>query len=105
MRREGSGRALGAVVPVEFTVIPGDVPLIEPRVVSAIETVWVPSVFRVTEKVPVPPLTIKLAGSVAAGSLLVTETAPVYEVAGFPRKSRAVKVKFSAFPTLTAGVS
>ncbi len=43
---------------------------------SAVVMVWLPSVFSVAEKVPVPSVSEELPGSTAAGSVLVKRTGP-----------------------------
>ncbi len=50
--------------------------MIEPFAVSAAVSVWLPAVFSVALNVPVPPVNVALAGSTAAGSLLVKWTVP-----------------------------
>ena len=52
-------------------------PLIEPVIVSATDTVWLPTVLNVTLKVPWPLVSDASAGRRAALSLLVKWTVPL----------------------------
>jgi hypothetical protein len=54
-----------------------EVPVIEAVAVSVAVTVWVPAVFNVPEKVPVPFVKLEFAGSTAWPSVLVKLTIPV----------------------------
>ena len=54
-------------------------PLIEAVTVSAAVRVWLPVVFRVAVKVPVPLVKVAFAGSTAWASLLVKCTVPLYQ--------------------------
>jgi hypothetical protein len=58
------------------TLIEFELPVIEALTVSVAITVWVPTVFNVTEKVPAPPVNIEFPGNEAWGSLLVKCTVP-----------------------------
>ena len=51
-------------------------PVIELVAVSVAVIVWLPAVFSVTLKVPVPLVNVALAGRIAALSLLVKWTVP-----------------------------
>ena len=59
-----------------LTVMAFVVPVIELVAVSVAVMVWLPAVFSVAEKVPVPAVSVLLAGSEAAASLLVKCTVP-----------------------------
>ena len=59
-----------------ITVIPDCVPVIVAVTVSVAVIVWLPAVFSVAEKVPVPLVSVEFAGSVAEPSLLVKCTVP-----------------------------
>ena len=52
-------------------------PVSEPLTVSVAVIVWLPAVFKLTLKEPVPLVKVELAGSAAAASLLVKWTVPV----------------------------
>ena len=52
-------------------------PVIELVTVSVAVIVWLPPVFSVTLKVPVPLVSVEFAGRTAAASLLVKWTVPV----------------------------
>ena len=54
-----------------------DVPVIDGVTVSVAVMVWLPAVSRVAEKVPVPELSVVLAGRIACGSLLVKAAVPL----------------------------
>src|SRR5215469_4799596 len=79
------------VGPIPATVIVPDVPVIVAVTISVAVIVCAPAVFNVAEKVPTPFVSVELAGSVAAASLLVKCTVPVYPVA----------VAFDAFNAVT----
>ena len=64
----------------EPTAIALEIPVIEEVTVSVAVTVWLPRVFKVTRNTPVPLERVEFAGRVAAGSLLVICTVPVYPV-------------------------
>src|SRR5579883_1940212 len=66
------------------TVMPGRVPVIPARAVSATATDSGPAVFRVTANVLTPPGSVASPGSPAEASELVKWTVPVYPVATFP---------------------
>ena len=53
-----------------------EVPVIEALTVSVAVMVWLPTVFNVAEKVPVPLVSVELAGSAAWASVLVKCTVP-----------------------------
>ena len=53
-----------------------DVPVIEAVTVSVAVIVWLPTVFNVAEKVPVPLVSVEFAGSTAWASVLVKCTVP-----------------------------
>ena len=57
-------------------MIPFDVPFIEAVTVSDAETIWLPAVFRVASKLPVPFVRVEFSGRAAWLSLLVNETVP-----------------------------
>jgi hypothetical protein len=59
------------------TVIAFDVPVIVPVTVSVAVTVWLPFVFNVIWKLPVPFVSVEFAGNTAEPSLLVKCTVPV----------------------------
>jgi hypothetical protein len=59
-----------------LTLIELEVPEIEGAPASAAITVWLPEVFSVTEKVPVPLVSAELGGSTAWPSLLEKRTVP-----------------------------
>jgi hypothetical protein len=63
--------------PTPVTVTVPDVPAIDAVTVSVAVTVCAPAVFKVTENVPTPFVSIEFAGSTAAPSLLVKWTVPV----------------------------
>jgi hypothetical protein len=63
--------------PAAVTLIELEVPVIEAVIVSVAVMVWLPVVFGVTEKVPVPFVSVELAGSTACPSLLVKCAVPV----------------------------
>ena len=65
------------VAAVALTVTLLDVPVIEELSVSVAVMVWVPAVFSVAAKVPVPLVRVEFAGSTACPSLLVKWTVPV----------------------------
>ena len=72
--------AAGATVIVcktAVTRIAPDVPVIPEVTVSVAVTVWLPVVFKVTAKFPVPLVRVVFAGSVAVPSVLVKCTVPV----------------------------
>ena len=54
-----------------------DVPVIDEVTVSVAVMVWLPTVAKVTEKVPVPDVNVEFAGRVADASVLVKCTVPV----------------------------
>ena len=58
------------------TKIGFEVPVIETVIVSVAVIVWLPTVFSVAEKVPVPFVSVELAGSTAWPSVLVKCTVP-----------------------------
>jgi hypothetical protein len=66
----GKGTAIGLLVPV-----------IEAVARSVAVIVWLPPVLRVALKVPVPLVSMLLAGKIAVPSVLVNWTVPVYPVA------------------------
>ena len=70
---------------------------------SVAVTVWLPAVFKVTLNVPTPLSSVTLAGSVAAPSLLVKWTVPVYPVAVLLFTSSAVTWILKAAPAVAAG--
>jgi hypothetical protein len=80
------------------TVIVPEVPVIVAVTVSVAVIVCAPAVFNVAENVPVPFASVALAGNVAAPSLLVKCTAPVYPVAVAFDAVKAVTVKLNAVP-------
>jgi hypothetical protein len=88
------------VAAVAFTVIVPDVPVIAAVTVSVAVIVRGPLVLRVTENVPTPLVNVEFAGNVAAPSLLVKCTVPVYPVAVLFDPSRAVTVKLNASPAV-----
>jgi hypothetical protein len=59
------------VAAAALTVIELEVPVIEAVIVSVAAMVWPPAVFIVAEKVPVPFVSVELAGSIAWPSELV----------------------------------
>ena len=61
---------------VALTVIGLEDPVIDEVTVSVAVTVWLPTVFNVTEKEPAPLVSVELAGNTACGSLLVKCTVP-----------------------------
>jgi hypothetical protein len=61
---------------VASTVTSAETPVIEGLIVSVAVTVWGPTVFRVTAKVPVPLVRALSGGRMAAPSLLVIWTVP-----------------------------
>ena len=58
------------------TAIAPEVPVIDEVTVSVAEIDWVPTVFRVAKKVPLPLGTLESEGRTAAPSLLVKWTVP-----------------------------
>ena len=58
------------------TLITFDVPVIESLAMSVAKMVWLPLVFSVAEKVPVPFVNAEFAGRTACASLLVNCTVP-----------------------------
>jgi hypothetical protein len=58
------------------TPIAFEVPVIETVTVSVAVIVWLPTVFSVAEKVPVPLASVELAGSTAWPSVLVKCAVP-----------------------------
>jgi hypothetical protein len=74
----------------EITPIAFDVPVIVAVTVSVAVTVWLPTVLNVTEKIPVPLVSVVFAGSTAEGSVLVKCTVPVYPVTALLNWSSAV---------------
>ena len=73
----GSPDRTNCVVAAALTVIALLVWLRAALLVSVAVTVRWPAVLRVTVNVPTPPISVLLAGSKAAGSLLVIATVPV----------------------------
>ncbi len=73
--------------------------------VSVAMMVWLPEVFRVAEKVPVPFVSVELAGSTALPSVLEKWTVPAYVVAALPKESSAVTVKLNGVPVLAVAVA
>lgn len=65
------------VAVVATTVIAPVMPVIEAVTVSVAVTVCVPTVFSVTEKIPVPLMSVLFAGRTACPSVLVKCTVPV----------------------------
>ena len=65
------------LAPAGLTVMPDSVPVIVLVTVSVAVIDWEPAVLSVAEKVPVPLVSVVLAGSVAWASLLVKWTVPV----------------------------
>ena len=82
------------------TVIAADVPVIEPVTVSVAVIVCDPVVLSVAENVPVPAVSVALAGSTAWPSLLVKCTVPAYPVAVLLEASSAVTVMLNAVPAV-----
>src|SRR5947199_207804 len=76
------------------------VPVREAVVVSVAVRVRLPAVFSVALNVPTPFVNVPFAGSVAAGSLLVKWTVPVYPVAVFSNVSSALTVKLNVAPAV-----
>ena len=60
----------------ELTAIVPEVPVIDPLTVSVAVMVRLPAVLKVAENVPEPLLSVELAGSTAAPSVLVKCTVP-----------------------------
>ncbi len=75
-------------------------PVIEDVTVSVAVTVLLPVVLRVTEKVPVPLVSVLLAGKTAELSEEVKWTVPAYPVAVLLLASRAVTVMLNAEPAV-----
>jgi hypothetical protein len=86
------------VAAAALTVIVPEVPVIEAVTVSVAVMVLAPAVFRVAENVPTPFVSVAFAGRVAAPSVLVKCTVPVYAVAVAFVASRAVTVKLNGVP-------
>jgi len=80
------------------TVIVPEVPVIVAVTVSVAVTICAPAVFNVTENVPTPFVSVEFAGKVAAASLLVMCTVPVYPVAVVFPAVNAVTVTFTGVP-------
>ena len=59
------------------TTMLAEVPVIADVTESVAVTVWLPAVFRVTEKVPTPLVSVEFAGRVALPSVVVKWTVPV----------------------------
>jgi hypothetical protein len=59
-----------------LALIAEEVPVREVVAVSVALIVWLPDVFRVAEKVPVPFVSVELAGSIALASELEKWTVP-----------------------------
>ena len=59
-----------------LTLIELDVPLSEDVAVSVAAMVWLPLAFNFAEKLPVPLVSVELAGNTACGSVLVKCTVP-----------------------------
>ena len=72
----GKPVTLRCVAAPGFTTMPDWVPVIDPVTVSVAVIVRVPTVLRVTAKVPTPLVRVPLEGSVAAPSELVIATVP-----------------------------
>ena len=53
------------------------IPVMLPEALSVAVIVWLPAVFNVAPKLPVPFVSVLLAGRVAAPSVLVKWTVPV----------------------------
>jgi len=70
------GGAEEAIASGPMTFIALDGPVIEGVTVSVAVMVWLPAVFSVAEKVPVPLVNVAFAGKVACASLLVKCTVP-----------------------------
>ena len=73
-----------------------DVPVMEAASVAVI--VCVPGVIKVTEKDPLPAVSVEAAGSTAWGSLLEKCTVPEYVVTVLFEASSAVTVILNATP-------
>lgn len=69
------------------------------------DRVWVPAVFRVALKVPVPLFRVALVGNTACPSLLVNRTTPLYPVAVLPKGSLAITLKDWATPAVVVAGS
>src|SRR5437870_3323469 len=82
-----------------LTTMPFWLPVRDALTVSWAVSDHVPGVLKVALKVPVPPLSVELAGSVAARSVLLKWIVPVYPVATLPQLSLAVTLKLPATPT------
>ena len=65
------------VAAAALTAMLFDVPVIEDVNVSVAVIVWLPAVFNVAEKVPVPLVSVEFAGRTDCPSLLVKCTVPV----------------------------
>ena len=73
--------------------------------VSVAMMVWLPEVFSVAAKVPVPFESVELAGSTALPSVLEKCTVPAYVVAVLLKESRAVTVKLNGVPVLAVAAA
>ena len=83
-----------------LTSIADEVPVIEAVTVSVAATVWLPAVPRVAEKVPVPFVSLELAGSTARLSLLEKWTVPEYLATPWFAASSAVTITLNAVPAV-----
>jgi hypothetical protein len=77
-----------------------EVPVREAVTVSVALIVWLPEVFSVAEKDPVPFASFESAGSTALASELEKWTVPAYVVAVLLKESSAVTVKLNGVPVL-----
>ena len=69
--------------------------------VSLAVIVWLPAVFSVAGKLPVPLVSVEFAGRTAWLSVLVKCTVPAYVVTVLSEASSAVTVKLKAVPAVT----
>jgi len=90
-------KCVAAPVP---TVTLLEVPVMLNVAVSVAVTVWLPTLLKVTGKVPDPLVSVLFAGSTAEPSELVKWTVPVYPEATLLNWSSAVTVTLVAVPTV-----
>ena len=91
---------VGVVIGTVLTAMLPEVPAMDISSVSVAVMNRVPTVLRVALNEPTPLVRVVLAGRVAAVSVPVKFTLPVYHVAVWPAASRAVTVNGNAVPTV-----
>src|SRR5262245_19289259 len=80
-------------------------PVMELVAVSVAVTHWLPAVFSVALKLPVPLVRVVWPGSTAWPSPLVKWTVPLYQMSTLPSVSRAVTVTVTDIPAVVLPVA